>query len=141
MPIANRLSAGKLRWRVTIVKPAGTQDSTGGVPQDDSSLWNPVLECWASIEALAGRDHHATESFVEDTTHRVTIRNPRFSSNVNPSVGDPDEGITNQMIVWFKTRTFQIIAVLNPDERNKMLVLMCKEINQSNQLPPAPATP
>lgn len=140
MPISDQIAAGKLSWRISIVKPTGTQDSDGGVPQDDASLWTPVLSCWANVEALAGRDHHATESFVSDTTHRVTIRNPRFSSRVNPSVGDPDQGITNQMLVWFKSRTFQIIAVLNPDERNKKLVLMCKEINQSNQLPPAPLT-
>jgi head-tail adaptor len=140
MPLSARIAAGKLRWRITIVKPTGSQDSLGGVPQDSQSLWEPVLTCWASIESLSGKDVHATDSFVEQTTHRVTIRNPRFSGNPNPSVGDPDQGITSQMLVWFKSRTFQILAVLNPDETNKKLILMCNEINQSNQLPPTPAT-
>lgn len=42
-------------------------------------------------------------------------------------------GITSAMLVWFQHRVFQIVAVLNPDERNKMLILQCVEINDSRQ--------
>jgi head-tail adaptor len=105
----------------------------GGVSQNPSQ-WTTVLTCWASIDALSGKDVHATESFVELTTHRFEIRNPRFGA------GDPDQGITNQMYIWFKSRTFQIVAVLNPQEQNKKLILMCTEVNQSNQQT-ATATP
>lgn len=42
-------------------------------------------------------------------------------------------GVTAAMQVWFEGRTFQIEAVLNPDERTKMLILLCVEINDSLQ--------
>jgi head-tail adaptor len=46
-------------------------------------------------------------------------------------------GVTSAMQVWFQGRQFQITAVLNPDERNKMLCLKCVEINDSRQQIPA----
>lgn len=63
--------------------------------------------------------------------------------------GDPSTGITwlnlgpagqrsavtSAMQVQFQTRQFQILDVQNPDERNKMQVLMCVEINDSTQQP------
>jgi len=42
-------------------------------------------------------------------------------------------GVTSGMVVWFQGRTFQIEAVQNPDERNKILILLCVEINDSRQ--------
>jgi head-tail adaptor len=41
--------------------------------------------------------------------------------------------VTAAMRVKFQNRTFQILDVLNPDERTKMLILMCTEINDSRQ--------
>lgn len=42
-------------------------------------------------------------------------------------------GVTAQMQVWFNGRQFQIQSVQNPDERTKMLLLQCLEINDSQQ--------
>ena len=120
MPLSNKLQAGKLRHRVEIVQPSGVQDSFGGVTQDPT-LWTSVLTCWASIEAQSGRDQLAANQFAAVTSHKITIRDPRSVA------------ITNAMYVWFKKRTFQIAAVLNPDERNKMLYLMVLEINNSTE--------
>lgn len=45
-------------------------------------------------------------------------------------------GVKAKMQVWYQQRQFQIEAVLNPDERNKMLVMLCIEINDSAQQSP-----
>lgn len=42
-------------------------------------------------------------------------------------------GVVAGMQVWFSGRQFQIEAVLNTDERNKLLILLCIEINDSLQ--------
>jgi head-tail adaptor len=42
-------------------------------------------------------------------------------------------GVTGALQVWFQGRQFQIEAVLNTDERNKSLILLCVEINDSKQ--------
>jgi len=66
-----------------------------------------------------------------------------FTEDGNPSIGSfvwlnlgvapPYSGVTAAMQVWFQGRQFQINAVLNPDERNKMQCLMVTEINDSRQ--------
>ena len=126
MALSNKLQTGKLRHRIEIVQPSGMQDSFGGVSQDPS-LWSKVVTTWANIEAMSGRDQFAASEFVSTSTHRITIRYPRGLT------------ITNAMYVWFKGRTFQITAVLNPDERNKMLYLMAVEVNNSTQQIATPA--
>ncbi len=66
-----------------------------------------------------------------------------YTEDGNPSIGTftwlnlgpapPYTGVTSAMQVWFQGRQFQITSVFNPDERNKMLCLMCTEINDSRQ--------
>jgi head-tail adaptor len=65
-----------------------------------------------------------------------------FTSDGDPSTGlewknlgaaPPYTGVTAALQVWFQGRQFQITSVLNPDERNKLLCLMCLEISDSRQ--------
>jgi len=51
----------------------------------------------------------------------------------NLGAAPPYTGVTAALQVWFQGRQFQITSVQNPDERNKMLALMCVEINDSRQ--------
>jgi hypothetical protein len=52
---------------------------------------------------------------------------------VNMGVAPPYTGVTAAMQVLFQGRQFQITSVRNPDERNKILCLMCVELNDSRQ--------
>jgi head-tail adaptor len=45
-------------------------------------------------------------------------------------------GVNSGMQCWFQGRQFQVEAVLNTDERNKFLILLCVEINDSLQQTP-----
>lgn len=65
-----------------------------------------------------------------------------FTSDGDPSTGlswknlgvaSQRSAVNSGMQIWFQGRQFQIEAVLNPDERNKMLLLLCIEINDSLQ--------
>jgi len=68
---------------------------------------------------VSGKDSAAAGSFVSQSSHQITIRYPRSVE------------INNSMRVWFNGRTFQIVAPLNPDEENNMLVILATEINSS----------
>jgi len=120
----SHLAAGKLRHRIQIVKANGTVDSFGGVPQDLTN-WQVLHNAWAQIDTLNGRDMLTSDSFMSEVNLRVTIR---YFSDVDASCR-----------IWFNGKTFQITAVVNPDQRTKMLVLLCVEINDSKQQPPTPA--
>lgn len=115
--------SGKLRHRVQIVKPTLAQDTTGGWTVNQDTI---VLECWATIEALTGVEKFAAHEFTSNVTHSIWIRHPRSAI---------PGGIQAKMQVWFDTRQFQVESVLNPDERNKMLQLLCVEVNDSQQQP------
>jgi SPP1 family predicted phage head-tail adaptor len=120
MPTAqNSLYAGKLRQRIKIVQPNVTQDASGGWTIDDAS---PIAIVWASVEMLSGRELSAAQQLVSEVSHKITIRWMR--------------GIRASQQVWFNdaeglNRTFKIQAVQNPDERNKMLFLLCIERDDS----------
>ena len=122
----NKIQAGKLRHRVQIVKATGTQDSMGGVPQDLVD-WTVLHNCWAGIDTLNGRDMLTSDQFMSEVNLQVTVR---FQPDIDASCR-----------VWFNKRTFQITAVVNPDQRTKMLVLLCVEINDSKQQVVTPAEP
>jgi head-tail adaptor len=73
-----------------------------------------------------------------------------FTSDGDPSTGltwknlgpaGQRTGVNSGMQIWFQGRTFQVEAVLNADERNKSLILLCIEINDSLQTKPSPAQP
>lgn len=125
MPYTNsRLAVGQLRHRIELVQPYGPAQSSFG----DLALANysPVLTTWASIEAVQGKDVLAANQFGDEITHKITIRYRGLDQLVPLAVLD-------KMQVWFKGRQFQIQSILNPDERNKTLFLLCVEINQSTQ--------
>jgi len=111
-----RIRAGRLRQRVEIVQPGTSKDSFGGVSPDGGTSLGVI---WASIEALNGRDALAAQAFTSIGTHLVTIRWM--------------PGVLAKQVVKFGTRRFQIEAVLNPDERTKILKLLCVEVNDSQQ--------
>ena len=117
-----QLFAGRLRHQIQIVQPKTTQDSMGG---SDISKNVVLATVWASVEALNGTEKFAAHEFVTQVSHQIVIRKP---DSLTLNAG---------MQVWFQTRQFQIECVLNPDERNKMLILLCIEINDSNQQNPS----
>lgn len=85
------------------------QDSVGG----QSLSWSRVIETWASIEPLSGRQLFAAQAVQNETTHRVVLRYIA--------------GIAPPMRVNFGGRLFDILAVRNVEERNRSLELDCRE--------------
>jgi SPP1 family predicted phage head-tail adaptor len=113
------LNTGRLRQRIAITQVSSAQDSMGGTNISTNVLFANV---WASVEALNGTDKFAAHEFVSEVSHQIVIRYRC--------------GVVAGMQVLFKGRQLQIQAVQNPDGRNKMLLLQCIEINDSQQQNP-----
>ena len=76
------------------------------------------------------------------TVGAITIDNPLNSLAISwKDLGAPIQqtGVVHGMECWFQGRQFQIEGVLNPDERNKLLILMVIEINDTMQRTPVPS--
>lgn len=90
----------------------------GGVPDTNYTL---VKRTWASIEAATGKDQLAAGQFVESVTHKIVVRYDKHIS------------INGSQRIFFRGRQFQITAVMNPDERTKLLVILAVEVNDSRE--------
>lgn len=117
MTTESKIDAGALRTPIIIQAPSSASDGCGGV----SSTWNTVLTTWAAISTVSQREVYQTgqgSQFTAQVTHRVQIRWPGATL-----------GIAGGMQVVFGTRVFAIQTVENVQERNRILNLMCVEIN------------
>lgn len=103
------MNIGKFRHRITIQQTANVQDSDGSVVED----WSVHAIAHASIEPISGREYFAAQSTQAEVTHRI---NMRYLA-----------GVTPKMRVVFGSRVFEILSVINVDERNRGLQLMCRE--------------
>lgn len=105
--------AGAMVDEVTLLTRATTRDSETG------ELREPVefLTLFAAVRALQGRELEKAQQLVAEVSHSVNL------SYV--------PGVNSAMTVRFRGRTFEILAVLDPDERQIELRLLCRERNQA----------
>lgn len=104
------MKVGQLRHRITFQRKAKVQNEYG----EEIADWVDVASVWASVNPISGREFFAAEAVNSEVTHKI---NMRYRS-----------GITPDMRVKFKERYFQIIVVMNLQEKNVELQLLCKEL-------------
>jgi len=104
------MNAGKLRHRVTIQKLEEVDDGYGGV----TSTWKDMATVWSSVEPLKGRELYAAQQVKAELTHRIRIR---YMSGIKP-----------EMRIVFDNRSFDIEAIIDPEERHESLELLCSEV-------------
>jgi len=104
------MRAGLLRHQVTIQTRTDIRDGKGTAVE----TWSDVTTVWGSIEPLQGKEYYDAHRENADITHRARIR-------YRP-------GVTRENRLLYGSRIFDIEAVLNPDERNRELTLLCREV-------------
>lgn len=104
------MRAGELRQRVTLEERTQVVASQGSL----TSTWQGAETVWAAVEPVGGDEGERGKHADATVTHRVRIRyRPDVSPKMRLSHGD-----------W----TLEVVAVLNLDERNRELHLMCREV-------------
>ena len=103
------MRAGALKHKITIQEKTQTSDGMGGYTE----TWKELYTVWAAIWPVSGREYIATGRKEGEVTHRIQIRYR--------------EGIMPSHRVLYGSRVFDIRAVLNHEEKNKYLDLMCVE--------------
>lgn len=105
------MDAGKLRHRITIQRPARSQNpETGAITQ----TWEDVAPVWASVEPLSAREFIAAQSTQSRVTARIVIR---YRDDIDAS-----------MRILHKGKIYNIEGVL-PDNQSgrEWLTLPCSE--------------
>lgn len=110
------LQAATLRHRITIQNLNPSPD-----PFNVADGWTDVITMWASVQALSGKEVYEAGALDMKVSHKVTIRHP--GRNYSVKAGNR---------IKFKNRLFELqTGIMNPDERNIMLVLLAYELDPS----------
>jgi len=102
--------AGQLRHR--LVFKALTQEQNEFGEATDTFTTYAIL--WGSIRPMSGRELENAQQITGEKTHMVKIR---YNSSV---------AITDRFT--FDSRTFEVVYILDRDERNIYMEIMAKEI-------------
>lgn len=108
------MRAGDLRHRVTFQAKTATEDSFG----EQLPTWIDQFTVSAAIEPLSGRELFAAQSVQSEVTHQITVR--YRSEFASPRA-------IAAMRIAYGNRLFDVHAVMNVDERNRMVIVMASE--------------
>jgi head-tail adaptor len=113
--MSGAMRGGTLNRLIQIQARTTTPDTFGG----QSETWTTINSVYALIEALSASERSAAASYSTDVSHRVTCR------------FDPGTFADPRMVasyrVLYGTRIFNIAGMLNIDEANRTVQLMCDE--------------
>lgn len=104
------MRAGELRHTVELHSATESRGASG----ESINTYAEYATVRASVEALTGRELESAQQISAETKFKITMR---YYSGV----------VTEHRIV-FGSRTFEINHIINPQEKNKMLILYCKEV-------------
>lgn len=107
-------ATGQLKHRGTIQFKKKTRDSFGA----ETISWVDDATCWMAIMPLRGNEYFASQQIQASVTHRIRMRYQKLADNtrINPNCR-----------IKFDDRFFNIQSVVNPEETNVWLDLMCVE--------------
>lgn len=106
------MEAGRLRHRVTIQSKSVSRNTFG----EEEITWEDVATVWGSVEPLRGREFMEGRQIQAEITHRIRVRYY------------PD-GIEPEYRVVYDSRYFDVMAVIEVEERHREMHLMCREID------------
>lgn len=108
--MAVNVRAGSLRQLIIIQQQVTTRNNFG----EKDNTWVDLASVYASVNPLHGREFVENRIAQSEVTHRIHIRHyPNLT--------------TKQHRIILGTRVLEIETLLNIDERNVMLELLCIE--------------
>lgn len=103
------MRAGHLRRRIAIQALTEGTDAAGG----PTRAYTTFATVWAALEPSNGRESDQADAYTARVTTKITIR---YLTGLVPT-----------MRVLYGTRTFNILGVIDVEERHETMVLQCEE--------------
>ena len=100
---------GEMRQRIALQAKSITKSE--GIPLES---WITVATVWAAVSDISGKEYFQAGAMQSEVTTRIRIRY--------------QTGINSSMRVLYGSRVFQILSVIDKDERHRVIELMCKEV-------------
>lgn len=103
------MRSGQRSHYITIQQSTSAPDGYGG----QVKTWVDYLSVWAAIRPLNGKELIAASATQNETTHTITF--PYIT------------GVTAAHRITYNGRYFNILNVINVEERNRELQCLCSE--------------
>lgn len=100
---------GRMRHRLSLEQATRTSDGGGGAAED----WTTIAQIWGRIHPTGGAEIVDADGLGGRISHEITLR---YRTGVEPSMGFTSG-----------SRRFEIIAVIDIDERRRWLKCLCVE--------------
>ncbi len=104
------MNAGRLNKRITIQKATSTQNEFG----ERVNTWSTVIERWARVEPLRGREFFLAQQAQSEIETKFTIRH---ATEIKPSMKLVYDGID-----------YNIESVINVNESDRETEIYCSKI-------------
>ena len=104
---------GNLKHLITIKTTTTVADGIGGFTETEVTF----LVCRAAIWPVSAKEKIQSDQLEMQTTHRIRI--------------DWQTGILPSMMIYFGTRKFEIVSIINADERSVVLDILAKEFGHT----------
>jgi SPP1 family predicted phage head-tail adaptor len=98
-----------LRHKVTLQTKTLTTDGQGG----STATWSDVTTLWCAIEPTKGYERYQAMQMQTPITHKITTR---YAASV-----------TTACRLKFGDRIFNVVEVINTEERNRFLIIKALE--------------
>ena len=108
--LCDKIKPSRFRHRVTLQSESLVADGGGG---GGAPVWSDQATIWADIQPISGREILHSQMLQVRVTHRIITRYRA--------------GVTTAMRLAKGARLFNIRAVINMEERNRYLEIMCEE--------------
>ena len=107
------INPGELRHKIIFQKLNTDGDNQNGYGEP-IEIWDDILITRAGIYPLSGKEFYSAETVNSEVTHKVNIRYAK--------------GLSPDMRIKFGDRLFFIISIINFQEKNVELQILCKEL-------------
>ncbi|MCX7903277.1 MAG: phage head closure protein [Caloramator sp.] len=105
-----KINAGEYRHIIIFQELTNKRNDYGEIEKE----WKDVYKTKAAIYPLSSKELFQAGVISNETTHKIYLRySPR---------------IKNDMRIKFKDRYFSIISIINFEEKNRELQLLCREL-------------
>ena len=105
------MRAGPLKKVVSVGKYTTTLDSYG----QEVVTYTTLQDIRASINPATGNEVYMNDRLINEVSHKIEIR---YNATLNLNPKD---------VLVYNSRTFNIISVINWNEGNDRLIVLCKE--------------
>ena len=103
------MGIGKFRHFITLQGQGTSRDAGGGI----SSGFSTIASVYANVVPKSGKEVYKQGKLVGSVTHEITIR---YRTD-----------ITNASRISFNNKLFNIRSIIDIEQRNRYLKLMCEE--------------